>query len=125
MSDKQATTIDPENGVVTLINVYEVQPDRQAELARLLSEATEEGMRQRPGFVSVNVHCSVDGTRVVNYAQWQSKEDLERMMKDPDAQAQMQRFAAVAETVSPALYRVAAVHGPAAADSPAPVQSPS
>jgi quinol monooxygenase YgiN len=109
--DTQTTTIDAESGVVALINVYEVQPERQADLARLLSEATEEGMRQRPGFVSVNVHCSFDGTRVVNYAQWASKEDFERMLKDPDAQAQMKRFAAIAESVMPALYRVTAVHG--------------
>ena len=46
----------------------------------------------------------------MNYAQWASKEDFDRMVKSPEAQAQMKRFAALAKSVSPALYKVNAVH---------------
>src|SRR5579875_2363552 len=62
---------------VTLINVYEVEPEHQAELSRLLSEVTEAAIRKQPGFVSVSVHSSFDGKHVVNYAQWTSKADFE------------------------------------------------
>ncbi|ABA05393.1 antibiotic biosynthesis monooxygenase [Nitrobacter winogradskyi Nb-255] len=110
MTDKKAATIDVRGGVVTLINVYEVEPDRQAELVRLLEEATETVMRHQPGFISVSIHSSFDGARVVNYAQWASKEDFERLMKNSEAQAQMKTFAATARSVAPALYRVSSVH---------------
>jgi hypothetical protein len=60
--------------------------------------------------VSVNIHRSLDGTRVANYAQWASREDFERMMTSPEAQAQIKRFAAVAKSVSPAVYQVNSVH---------------
>jgi len=105
------TTIDADSGVLTLINVYEVEPERQAELAERLAEATETVMRRLPGFVSVNIHRSLDGNRVANYAQWASKEDFDRMLKSPEAQAEMKRFAAIAKSVSPALYAVSSVHG--------------
>ncbi len=95
---------------LTLINLYEVEPERQAELARLLSEVTDAVIANQPGFVSVSIHRSVDGKRVVNYAQWASKEDFEAFMKAPGTQDQLQRFARVAKAVSPALYTVDAVH---------------
>ena len=31
-----------------------------------------------PGFIASTFHVSIDGTRVVNYAQWDSQADLER-----------------------------------------------
>ncbi len=38
MSKQKTTTIDAESATVTLINVYEVAPERQAELTRLLAD---------------------------------------------------------------------------------------
>lgn len=110
MASKKAATIDPESAVVTLINVYEVEPESQAELAGLLAEATEKAMRHQPGFVSVSIHCSFDGARVVTYAPWASKDDFDRLMKSTEAQTQMKQFTAVAKSVTPALYRVSSVH---------------
>ena len=110
MTNKKTTTIEAKSTGVTLINVYEVEPEKQAELVSLLSDATEKVMRHQPGFVSVNIHSSVDGTRIVNYAQWASKEAFDRMLKNPEAQAQMKQLAALAKSVSPALYMVNSVH---------------
>jgi heme-degrading monooxygenase HmoA len=109
MANNTATTIDEKRPLLTLINIYEVAPEKQAELVQLLA-ATEKVMRHQHGFVSVNIHRSLDGTRVANYAQWASKQDFERMMKSPEAQAQIKRFAAVAKSVSPAVYQVSSVH---------------
>jgi hypothetical protein len=53
---------------VTLINVFDVEASRQQELVALLTEGTEQVIRHRPGFVSVNLLASNDGTRVVNHA---------------------------------------------------------
>ena len=40
-------------------------------------------MQHQPGFVSANIHVSTDGTRVVNYAQWESAEAFQAMLADP------------------------------------------
>lgn len=66
MANNTVTTIDPKRALLTLINIYEVAPERQAELVQLLADATEKMMRRQPGFVSVNIHRSLDGTRVAN-----------------------------------------------------------
>lgn len=108
--NKRTSSIDASSTCCTLINVYEVDPAKQDELIRCLSEATEQKIRHLPGFISVNIHRSLDGMRVVNYAQWASQVDLDRMLNDPDARAQMGRFAALAKSVSPRLYTVSAVH---------------
>jgi heme-degrading monooxygenase HmoA len=91
------TTITKENKIVTLINVFIVKPENQQRLADMLQEATEQTMEKIPGFVSANIHKSFDGTRVVNYAQWESKEDFEAMLKDPKAQAHMKPVAEIAQ----------------------------
>ena len=42
-------------------------------------------MSQQEGLISANLHKSLDGTKVVNYAQWISKEEFEKMLKNPTA----------------------------------------
>lgn len=54
-------------------------------------------MRHLPGFVSANIHKSHDGRRVVNYAQWRSREDFEAMLQNADARPHMARAAEMAE----------------------------
>lgn len=105
------TVIDPAADVVVLINVFTVRPERQSALVALLGRATEEVMRQRPGFVSANLHRGLDGTTVANYAQWASEAAFEAMLADPAAAAHMRDAAALAERFEPHLYRVAAVIG--------------
>jgi quinol monooxygenase YgiN len=99
-------TIATDRDVVTLVNVFSVSPERQQQLAELLIEATRAVMNQLPGFVSANIHRSLDGTRVVNYAQWRSVEDFEAMLRDANAQEHMQAATQLAERVEPHLYRV-------------------
>ncbi|WP_306591245.1 antibiotic biosynthesis monooxygenase [Geothrix sp. 21YS21S-4] len=115
MTPNPRAQITPGGEAVVLINVYEVAPERQDELAQLLGEVTEAAIRDRPGFVSVCIHKSLDGTQVVNYAQWASKPHFDQMLKDPAAQAQFRRLAGVARGVAPVLYQVAAVHLPGTA----------
>jgi quinol monooxygenase YgiN len=95
--------------VATLINVFAVTRDDQQPLVDLLIEATEQVMRHRPGFVSANIHASLDGTRVVNYVQWRSREDFQAMLDDPIAREHMSATLALA-TAEPRLYEVALVH---------------
>ena len=87
LKEKPLTTISKNNKVVTLINVFTVDPKDQQRLADMLWEATEKTMKKLPGFVSANIHKSLDGVRVANYAQWRSREDFEAMLKNPEATA--------------------------------------
>ncbi len=103
------TTIRTDQQVITLVNVFTVAPQDQQALVDLLDSATAEVMRDRVGFVSANIHASLDGTRVVNYAQWRSDADFQAMLGDPAAR---EHFAAVNALASaaPNLYTVQSVH---------------
>lgn len=103
-----STTINTENDLVTLINIFNVTPDKQQALVDVLAEASGSVMKQQPGFISANIHKSFDGTRVVNYVQWKSKADFEAMLQKPEAQPHMTKAAALAE-FEPKLYEVAFV----------------
>lgn len=105
-----STTIQSDANVVTLINVFDVPPERQREVVDALVEATEQIMRHRPGFVSANIHASDDGRRVINYAQWASKEAFEAMLADPVAQEHMAAIGRLVDAFDPRLYTVASVH---------------
>ncbi len=91
------TTISKDNKVVTLVNVFTVEPENQQKLVEMLVEATEKTMKNVSGFVSANIHKSLDGARVVNYAQWRSAEDFEAMAKNPEAQAHMKPIMEIAK----------------------------
>lgn len=103
------TTIATDQDVATLINVFTVTRETQQPLVEMLSEATEQVMRHRPGFISANIHASLDGTRVVNYAQWRSRDDFLAMLDDPTAREHMTAIGALA-AAEPRLYQVTAVH---------------
>ena len=90
------TTISTGNKVVTLINVFTVEPENQQRLVDMLIEATEKTMKALPGFVSANIHKSLDGVRVANYAQWRKREDFEAMLKNPAATEHMKPIMAIA-----------------------------
>jgi heme-degrading monooxygenase HmoA len=90
------TTISKEAKLVTLINVFTVEPEDQQRLVDMLVEATEKTMKNIPGFISANIHKSIDGVRVANYAQWRSKEDFEAMLKNPEALSHMRPILEIA-----------------------------
>jgi quinol monooxygenase YgiN len=104
------TTIQPHAPYATLINVFTVEPGRAAELAEVLAAATENVMQHYEGFRSANIHISTDGTRVLNYAQWESAQAYQAMLGDPVAREHMGRAAALAESFDPHLYTVESVH---------------
>jgi len=103
------TTIEKGAPVVTLINVFTVDPSKQDELVKVLDDATQNVIKDLPGFVSANIHRGLDGRHVANYAQWESRESMETMLAHPAAQQHLRDAAALA-TFEPNLYEVASVH---------------
>ena len=95
--------------MVTLMNVFTVAPERQDELVKVLDDATEHVIKHLPGFVSANIHRSLDGRHVANYAQWTTKEAMDAMLANPAAQEHLRAAASMA-TFAPVLYTVVSVH---------------
>ena len=104
------TTIEAHAPYATLINVFTVEPSNAEELSRLLTTATHEVMRHLDGFISANIHCSADGTRVLNYAQWDSAEAFQAMLGNPIAREHMDKCADLAVSYDPHLYTVDSTH---------------
>lgn len=91
--------------MITFINIFTVAPENQQALVDILVEATHEVMNRQPGFISVTIHKSLDGTRVVNYAQWRSRTDFETALSKPEARAHIGEARKLA-TGDPHIYTV-------------------
>jgi quinol monooxygenase YgiN len=82
---------------VTLINVFTVKPANQQRLLNLLTHATEASVRHSLGFISSSLHRSLDGTKVVMYAQWRSVEDYQAMRENPTPLPYLQEALTIAK----------------------------
>ena len=102
--------VTPGTAQVALINVFTVDPRRQTELVDALDRATVQIFATVPGFVSANLHVSLDGTRVVNYAQWASAEQYEAAMALPVMREHLSEATSLAASWNPTLTRVHAIH---------------
>jgi quinol monooxygenase YgiN len=107
------TTPPLQNESVTLINVFTVDPQNQERLIELLTRATETSVRHAPGFISANLHRSIDGTKVTMVAQWRSAEDYRAMRSDPAPLPFLQEALTIAK-FDPGMYQVARTFAPAA-----------
>ena len=74
--DDKLTTISKDAQILTLINVATVEPENQQRLVEMFEIVTENVMSKQPGFISANIHKSLDGEKVVTYAQWRSDRRL-------------------------------------------------
>ncbi|WP_274654656.1 antibiotic biosynthesis monooxygenase family protein [Paenibacillus humicola] len=106
------THISMNNHVVTLINVFTVDPQNQERLVELLTTATEVSVRHASGFISCSLHRSTDGTKVTMYAQWRSAEDYQAMRNDPKPLPYLQEALTIA-TFEPGMYEVVKTFEPA------------
>ena len=70
-------TISLDNHVITTINIFTFEPENQQRGLELLVAIATQLRKEIPGFVAAHFHKSVDGTRVVNYAQYSSHEALQ------------------------------------------------
>jgi quinol monooxygenase YgiN len=105
------TQISEKDDVITLINVFTVEPSNQQRLVALLTEATEVSVRQAPGFVSASLHRSTDGTKVTMYAQWRSMEAYQAMRQNPAPLPYFQEALTIA-TFEPGVYEVVRTFAP-------------
>ncbi|MDG4875262.1 antibiotic biosynthesis monooxygenase [Mesorhizobium sp. WSM4935] len=90
--------------VITQINVFTVPQGGQQALIDHLSDAAR-FVRDTPGWVSASLHRSLDGTKVVNYAQAEGHEAARRII-DRLRQGGFLDHKGLGEA-SPGLYEVA------------------
>jgi heme-degrading monooxygenase HmoA len=77
------TRISKDTNLVTVVNMFSVKPENQKKLLQLL-EDLRVVVEKLPGFISANVHRSFEGTRIVSYAQWNTKEDYQAVYTNSD-----------------------------------------
>ncbi len=109
-------TIAANLNLVTLINVFTVEPNNQQRLLDLLARATETSVRHAPGFISASLHRGTDGTKVTMYAQWRSVDDYQAMRANPAPLPYLQEALAIA-TFDPGMYEVVGTYTATASDS--------
>jgi heme-degrading monooxygenase HmoA len=93
------------SGIVTQITTVKVPPDNQSEVLHLMEERAR-FMKTQPGFVSVSLHRSEDGSHVVNYVQWKDRKQLEAAHHSPEFRKRWPRFGELVEEAEPCLYQV-------------------
>jgi quinol monooxygenase YgiN len=97
--------IDQNPRVVTQITTVKMRPDNQDEVLKLMKERAR-FMARQPGFVSVSLHRSEDGSHVVNYVQWTDKERLTAAHHSPEFRKKWPKFGELVQDVEPAIYDV-------------------
>jgi heme-degrading monooxygenase HmoA len=90
--------------IVTQINVFTVPPGGQQALLDYLAKAAEIA-REVPGWISASLHRSLDGTRVVNYAQTENLDAAREVIEHLKARGLIEGNKALGEA-HPGLYEV-------------------
>jgi len=89
-------TIRANGHVITLVNVFTVEPAKLPGLLNLLRDGTETFFSKMPGFVSSSVLTSRDRSRAINYSQWKSADAIAAFRKDPRFAPYIQQMATMA-----------------------------
>ena len=92
--------------MVTLINTFKVREGKATQVVESLQKFTEEHTRRMPGFVGATVHVSLDGTTIVNYVQWTTRDAFDAMFESPSAKEHMRELSALVVSVNPVFYDV-------------------
>src|ERR1700740_2124501 len=93
------------DGICTQITTVKLTPDNQDEVLNLMIERAR-FMATQPGFVSVNLHRSKDGSHVVNYIQWTNADKLKAAHHAPEFRRKWPRFGELVKEIDPGLYDV-------------------
>jgi heme-degrading monooxygenase HmoA len=93
------------NGICTQITTVKLPAGNQDEVLNLMKERAR-FMATQPGFISVNLHRSKDGSHLVNYVQWTSADKLAAAHQSPEFRKRWPQFGEMAREIEPCLYDV-------------------
>lgn len=100
--------IQAANQPITQITIVEPEPGKQDEALAVMKDRAH-FMANQPGCVSISLHRSLDGRRIVNYVQWSDRQLLQSAHKSPEFRKEWGHFDALTEEIEPQLYEVAEV----------------
>jgi len=100
MLDKSDNT-----GIVTQITMVKLPPDNQDEVLDVMTERAR-FMARQPGFVSICLYKSQDGSHVVNHIQWTDRQKLEAAHHSPEFRKEWSHFGDLTQEIEPCLYDV-------------------
>ncbi len=96
------------NQPITQITIVEPEAGKQDEALAIMKQRAR-FMASQPGCVSISLHRSLDGRRIVNYIQWKNRELLQSAHKAPEFRKAWGQFDNLTEEIEPQLYEVADV----------------
>ena len=82
-------TIGKDKDVFTAIFEFDVTPEQQERMKTELPHIVSTVVSKQPGFVSANLHCSLDGEKVYNYFQWESEAHFKAFRANEEVQAKV------------------------------------
>ncbi len=85
------STLSLDNSLTTAIIIFTVKPERQQALIEAIAEFLPI-VKTQPGFVAAHLHRSLDGVKVVNYAQWQSLPDYDAFRSNSTVSSHSQKL---------------------------------
>lgn len=92
LEDSDSTTIALGTDKATLINVFQLyDPDTRDALIDVLRKTNAVLKERNCGLLSSNLHVSLDGKCVANYAQWESADKFEEAMELPALSGLLQK----------------------------------
>ena len=100
--------IQCDNQPITQITVIESEPEKQADALAVMAERAQ-FMARQPGCISIILHRSLDGRRIVNYIQWQSRDLLQSAHHSPEFRKHWNQFDTLTDDIDPHLYEVSEV----------------
>ncbi len=68
---------------ITHLAEFRMMPSNQLEMVKQTTAELDRAMSNSPGLISATFHRSLNGTRMFNYRQWESKEAFEAILKQP------------------------------------------
>ena len=96
---------------VILINKFNVKPEDVDQLLNAWAADAGLYLKQKPGFVSTQLHRGIRGSRVfINYAIWESVRHFKQATSDPAFRSELARYPD-STVASPHIFRKVAVPG--------------
>ena len=81
MSNSKQSTIQVQTDILTVVNVLMPKPEEQEKVVNLLQKGMTDTMQHQPGFISANIHKSLDSSHILVYAQWKDSQSLQDAVK--------------------------------------------
>ena len=92
------------NAPITQITFIEPSPGQQEEALAVMAQRAE-FMARQPGFISIQLHRSLDGKRIINFIQWKNLGLLHAAHESPEFRKEWTRFDRLTDQIDPHLYQ--------------------